>query len=67
VSISPIHVGLIGFGFAGSTFHAPIIDSVEDLHLAAILQRNGETAAQAYPEARVVRSSPRCWPSTPSL
>lgn len=58
MSISPIHVGLIGFGFAGSTFHAPIIDSVEDLHLAAILQRNGETAAQAYPEARVVRSLP---------
>jgi scyllo-inositol 2-dehydrogenase (NADP+) len=56
--MSPINVGLIGFGFAGSTFHAPIIDGVQDLHLAAILQRNGDSAAQAYPEARVVRSLP---------
>jgi predicted dehydrogenase len=51
-----IQVGLVGFGFAGSTFHAPIIDGVEGLHLAAILQRNGDTAAQAYPQARIVRS-----------
>jgi scyllo-inositol 2-dehydrogenase (NADP+) len=53
---TPIQVGLIGFGFAGQTFHAPIIAGVEGLELAAILQRNGDTAAQAYPQARVVRS-----------
>jgi len=55
---TPIQVGLIGFGFAGSTFHAPIIDGVVGLHLAAILQRNGDSAAQAYPDACVVRSLP---------
>src|SRR5882724_8430092 len=53
---TPIQVGLVGFGFAGSTFHAPIIDGVDGLHLAAILQRNSDSAAQAYPGARVVRS-----------
>jgi predicted dehydrogenase len=53
---TPIQVGLVGFGFAGSTFHAPIIDGVDGLHLAAILQRSGDSAAQAYPDARVVRS-----------
>jgi scyllo-inositol 2-dehydrogenase (NADP+) len=52
----PIQVGLIGFGFAGSTFHAPTIHGVEGLHLAAILQRNGDSAAQAYPQTRIVRS-----------
>ena len=53
---TPIQVGLVGFGFAGSTFHAPIIDGVDGLHLAAILQRSSDSAAQAYPDARVVRS-----------
>ncbi len=51
-----IDVGLIGFGFAGRTFHAPVISAVEGLRLAAILQRNGDEAAQAYPTARIVRT-----------
>ena len=51
-----IDVGLIGFGFAGRTFHAPVIAAVEGLRLAAILQRTGDDAAHAYPAARVVRS-----------
>lgn len=55
---TPIQVGLIGFGFAGRTFHAPVISAVEGLRLAAILQRHGDEAARAYPEARLVRSLP---------
>lgn len=51
-----IDVGLIGFGFAGRTFHAPVISAVEGLRLAAILQRTGDEAAQAYPSARMVRT-----------
>src|SRR5664279_802860 len=51
-----IDVGLVGFGFAGRTFHAPVISAVEGLRLAAIVQRRGDEAAQAYPEATVVRS-----------
>jgi scyllo-inositol 2-dehydrogenase (NADP+) len=51
-----IDVGLVGFGFAGRTFHAPVISAVEGLRLAAILQRTGDEAAQAYPAARVVRT-----------
>ena len=51
-----IDVGLVGFGFAGRTFHAPVITAVEGLRLAAILQRHGSDAEQAYPGARVVRS-----------
>jgi len=50
-----IDVGLVGFGFAGRTFHAPVISAVEGLRLAAILQRQGDEAMQAYPAARVVR------------
>lgn len=51
-----IDVGLIGFGFAGRTFHAPVISAVDGLRLAAILQRKGGDAAQAFPSARVVRT-----------
>ena len=51
-----IDVGLIGFGFAGRTFHAPVISAVEGLRLAAILQRQGSEAGQAYPAARAVRN-----------
>lgn len=51
-----IDVGLVGFGFAGRTFHAPVIAAVEGLRLAAILQRQGSEAEQAYPAARVVRN-----------
>lgn len=31
-----VHVGLIGFGYAGSTLHAPLIRSTPGLHLAAV-------------------------------
>src|SRR5450432_340215 len=51
-----IDVGLVGFGFAGRTFHAPVISAVEGLRLAAIVQRKGDEAAHAYPAAAIVRS-----------
>lgn len=51
----PIEVGLIGFGFAGRTFHAPVIRAVKGLRLAAILQRKGTEAAGAYPDVRIAR------------
>ncbi|MGB7846049.1 MAG: Gfo/Idh/MocA family oxidoreductase [Candidatus Acidiferrum sp.] len=51
-----IEVGLIGFGLGGRCFHAPVIRAVSGLQLAAILQRAGNSAAQAYPDTRIVRS-----------
>jgi scyllo-inositol 2-dehydrogenase (NADP+) len=51
-----IEVGLIGFGLAGRSFHAPVIRAVPGLRLAAILQRKGSEAAEAYPDVRIVRS-----------
>ncbi len=52
-----IEVGLIGFGVAGRTFHAPVIRAVPGLRLAAIVQRTGDAAQQAYPDVRVMRSA----------
>ena len=51
-----IDIGLIGFGFAGRVFHAPIISAVPGLRLRAILQRSGDDAATLYPDAQVVKS-----------
>lgn len=36
-----LNVGLIGFGFAGKVFHAPVIRAVEGLRLTTIVQRHG--------------------------
>jgi predicted dehydrogenase len=49
-----MRVGLIGYGLAGDTFHAPFIAADPDLELAAIVTRDPQrrAAAQArYPEA----------------
>jgi predicted dehydrogenase len=51
-----IEVGLVGFGLAGRAFHAPVIRAVPGLHLAAIVQRSGNEAAEKYPDVRVARS-----------
>jgi len=51
-----IDMGLIGFGLGGRYFHAPLIHAVPGLRLAAVVQRNSDTAAKLYPGVRVVRS-----------
>jgi scyllo-inositol 2-dehydrogenase (NADP+) len=50
-----IEVGLVGFGLAGRSFHAPVIRAVPGLHLAAIVQRSGTEAAEKYPDVQIVR------------
>lgn len=51
-----IEVGLVGFGLGGRCFHAPVIQAVEGLRMAAIVQRTGDEAKKIYPNARIVRS-----------
>ena len=51
-----IDVGLIGFGLAGRSFHAPVIRAVPGLRLAAIVQRTGNEAGDVYPDVRMVRN-----------
>ncbi|CAM3383531.1 oxidoreductase [Marinicrinis lubricantis] len=50
-----IRVGLIGYGFAGRTFHAPVITTVPQLKLAKIVQRTGNTLKERYPWVEIVR------------
>lgn len=52
-----LDVGLVGFGFAGKVFHAPVIRAVEGLRLTTIVQRSGEGSADGrYAGVRFVRS-----------
>jgi scyllo-inositol 2-dehydrogenase (NADP+) len=51
-----IGVAVIGFGLAGKVFHAPFVSAVPGLRLEAIVQRKGDEAGKAYPNARILRS-----------
>jgi predicted dehydrogenase len=51
-----INVGVAGFGLGGRVFHAPFVNAVPGMRVAAILQRKGDEAAKAYPAARIMRS-----------
>jgi predicted dehydrogenase len=60
----PLRAAIIGYGHAGSVFHAPLIDATPGLHVAAIVTSSSERAARAqaaYPGARVVGSADLIW------
>src|SRR2546430_1221491 len=53
-------VGLVGFGFAGKVFHAPVIRAVSGLRLTTIVQRHGGGSGgspdERYPDVEFVSS-----------
>ena len=51
-----IRVALIGFGFGGRVFHAPLISSVAGLELAAVVERTSSRAAERYPAVTTLHS-----------
>ena len=53
---NPIRAAVIGFGLGGRVFHTAFIHATPGLELAAIVQRSGDEAAQAYPGATIYRS-----------
>ena len=59
-----LRVALIGFGLAGSAFHAPLIAAVPGLELAAIVTRDEqrrERAASLYPDALLLKAADEVW------
>ena len=46
----PLRVGLVGYGLAGSAFHAPLVVTTPGLRLAAIVTRDAGRRAQAERE-----------------
>lgn len=60
----PLRAVVIGYGVAGSAFHAPIIEAVDGLTVAAIVTGNPErarTARSRYPGAEIVPDTDRLW------
>ena len=54
-----LKAGIAGYGLAGAVFHAPLIEAVDDLEVAAVMTRNPERAAAAraaHADVRVVES-----------
>ncbi len=57
---SALRVGVIGFGLAGSAFHAPLIDVTPGLMVSAIVTRDVERRAQAkrdYPSVTLLETA----------
>ncbi|WP_276852507.1 oxidoreductase [Enterobacter oligotrophicus] len=54
VSGKTINVALIGYGFVGKTFHAPLIQSVDGLKLAVVSSRDEEKVKRDLPDVIVV-------------
>ena len=50
-----VRVGVIGFGLAGQSFHAAVIQGVAGMELACILERHGSLARETYSNVRVAR------------
>jgi scyllo-inositol 2-dehydrogenase (NADP+) len=60
----PLRVGLIGFGLAGSAFHAPLVAAEPRLVLASVVTgdpERGEQVRARYPEARVLPDAEALW------
>lgn len=55
--MDPVRYAVVGYGLAGSAFHAPIIAATEDAQLAAVVARSDEARAAVlsrYPGTAVV-------------
>ncbi len=55
--VDVIRVAVLGYGLAGRVFHCPFISAVPGLSLEAIVQRSGNSAAEIYPQARILRTA----------
>ncbi|MFD6416880.1 Gfo/Idh/MocA family oxidoreductase [Streptomyces sp. NPDC060194] len=61
---APLRVALIGYGLAGSVFHAPLISATEGLVLDTVVTSNPERQAQArdaFPDVRFAASPDELW------
>ncbi|MCY1671326.1 oxidoreductase [Novosphingobium sp. SL115] len=47
------NVALVGYGYAGNTFHAPLIAAEPRLHLAAVVSRDAAKVRADFPDMRV--------------
>lgn len=51
-----VKAGLVGFGFSGMTFHAPVIQEVEGLTMTTVVSSNADKVHHSFPGKHVVSS-----------
>ncbi|MFC4778935.1 oxidoreductase [Paenibacillus sp. GCM10023252] len=49
-----LRAGMIGYGFAGSTFHAPVLTAVPGIELVKVVERSTSRSKERYPHIEVV-------------
>jgi scyllo-inositol 2-dehydrogenase (NADP+) len=62
--VDPIRVGLIGYGLAGSVFHAPLVSTTPGMALASVVTGNSERQAEVrrdHPGAGVLPDADALW------
>lgn len=67
---APLRVGLVGYGLAGSVFHAPLIAATEGLVLDTVVTSNEERREQAraeFPAVRFAASPDELWERADAL
>uniref|UniRef100_UPI0022847895 Gfo/Idh/MocA family oxidoreductase n=2 Tax=Enterobacterales TaxID=91347 RepID=UPI0022847895 len=50
----PLQVALIGYGFVGKAFHAPLINAVPGLELSVVASRDAAKVHADLPHAQVI-------------
>lgn len=61
---STIKVGLIGYGFGGAVFHAPMVDAAKGLELSVIYTSNIEKVRLTYSDVLVTTNLDDIWNNT---
>ena len=59
-----LRVAIIGYGLAGSVFHAPLVSAVAGMEVAAIVTSNPrrqEHAQRDFPDAKVLSTADELW------
>ena len=51
---APLNVALVGYGYAGKTFHAPLITACADLRLHTVVTTRPDALHADWPDARAV-------------
>ncbi len=64
--MTPFNVALIGYGYAGRTFHAPLINAAADLHLAMVASSDAAKVHADWPDVEVV-ATPQAAMNDPSI
>jgi predicted dehydrogenase len=68
--VSRIGVAVIGYGLAGSVFHAPLVAVTPDLEVRAIVTGNPERRQRAgrdFPDARLLATADQLWNDTAGI